>query len=225
MHSQISTLHLIKRFVPYFKKYKGVLFLDLFCAALTTVCELVFPLIVRYITDMGMNHLESLTVQIILTLGGFYLVLRLIDTAANYYMADVGHIMGAKIETDMRKDLFAHLQKLSYSYYDETKIGQLMARITSDLFDVTEFAHHCPEEFFIAFLKILVSFLILCNSSVLLTVIIFAILLNAAGRHVFQQADAPGVQKVKKSDRRDQRSGRGQPVRGSRGKVLRQRAY
>ena len=82
MHSQISTLHLIKRFVPYFKKYKGVLFLDLFCAALTTVCELVFPLIVRYITDMGMNHLESLTVQIILTLGGFYLVLRLIDTAA-----------------------------------------------------------------------------------------------------------------------------------------------
>ena len=115
MHSQISTLHLIKRFVPYFKKYKGVLFLDLFCAALTTVCELVFPLIVRYITDMGMNHLESLTVQIILTLGGFYLVLRLIDTAANYYMADVGHIMGAKIETDMRKDLFAHLQKLSYS--------------------------------------------------------------------------------------------------------------
>ena len=176
MHSQISTLHLIKRFVPYFKKYKGVLFLDLFCAALTTVCELVFPLIVRYITDMGMNHLESLTVQIILTLGGFYLVLRLIDTAANYYMADVGHIMGAKIETDMRKELFAHLQKLSYSYYDETKIGQLMARITSDLFDVTEFAHHCPEEFFIAFLKILVSFLILCNSSVLLTVIIFAIL-------------------------------------------------
>ena len=162
MHSQISTLHLIKRFVPYFKKYKGVLFLDLFCAALTTVCELVFPLIVRYITDMGMNHLESLTVQIILTLGGFYLVLRLIDTAANYYMADVGHIMGAKIETDMRKDLFAHLQKLSYSYYDETKIGQLMARITSDLFDVTEFAHHCPEEFFIAFLKILVSFLIRC---------------------------------------------------------------
>ena len=176
MHSQISTLHLIKRFVPYFKKYKGVLFLDLFCAALTTVCELIFPLIVRYITDMGMNHLESLTVQIILTLGGFYLVLRLIDTAANYYMANVGHIMGAKIETDMRKDLFAHLQKLSYSYYDETKIGQLMARITSDLFDVTEFAHHCPEEFFIAFLKILVSFLILCNSSVLLTIIIFAIL-------------------------------------------------
>ena len=80
-------------------------------------------------------------------------MLRLIDTAANYYMADVGHIMGAKIETDMRKDLFAHLQKLSYSYYDETKIGQLMARITSDLFDVTEFAHHCPEEFFIAFFK------------------------------------------------------------------------
>ena len=217
MHSQISTLHLIKRFVPYFKKYKGVLFLDLFCAALTTVCELVFPLIVRYITDMGMNHLESLTVQIILTLGGFYLVLRLIDTAANYYMADVGHIMGAKIETDMRKDLFAHLQKLSYSYYDETKIGQLMARITSDLFDVTEFAHLFTN---FSFLSDSVQQQCAFDGNHLRHSP-----LNAAGRHVFQQADAPGVQKVQKSDRRDQRSGRGQPVRGSRGKVLRQRAY
>lgn len=101
-----------------------------------------------------------------------------------------------------------------------------MARITSDLFDVTEFAHHCPEEFFIAFLKILVSFLILCNSSVLLTVIIFAILpLMLLAAMYFNKRMRPGVQKVKKSDRRDQRSGRGQPVRGSRGKVLRQRAY
>lgn len=125
MHSQISTLHLIKRFVPYFKKYKGVLFLDLFCAALTTVCELVFPLIVRYITDMGMNHLESLTVQIILTLGGFYLVLRLIDTAANYYMADVGHIMGAKIDPYRRTEpvLWTGGASLAVRLYDHYRSG------------------------------------------------------------------------------------------------------
>jgi ATP-binding cassette subfamily B protein len=167
---------LIRRFVPYFKKYAWVLVLDLLCAALTTICELVFPLIVRFITDKGMNDLQSLTVQLILYVGGFYLVLRVIDTAANYFMAYTGHIMGAKIETDMRRDLFNHLQKLSHSYYDNTKIGQIMARVTSDLFDVTEFAHHCPEEFFIAAIKIVASFAILANVNIWLTLIIFSMI-------------------------------------------------
>ncbi|MBR2315323.1 MAG: ABC transporter ATP-binding protein, partial [Clostridia bacterium] len=87
-----------------------------------------------------------------------------------------GHIMGTKIETDMRQDLFSHLQKLSFSYYDDMKIGQLMSRITSDLFDITEFAHHCPEEFFIAGIKIIGSFAILCTMNVPLTVILFTVL-------------------------------------------------
>lgn len=167
---------LIKRFVPYFRKYWPVLALDLFCASLTTICELVLPLIVRYITDMGMNNLAELTVRVILYVGAFYLILRIIDTAANYFMQSIGHVMGARIETDMRRDLFAHLQKLSTSYYDDTKVGQIMARITSDLFDVTEFAHHCPEEFFIAGLKIIVSFCILSSFNLWLTLIIFSIL-------------------------------------------------
>lgn len=171
-----KTSELIRRFIPYFKNYKSTLFLDLFCASLTTICEMIFPLIVKFITDKGMNDLESLTVKIILYVGAFYLVLRIIDTLANYYMASIGHIMGAKIETDMRKDLFSHLQKLSFSYYDDTKIGQIMARITSDLFDVTEFAHHCPEEFFIAGVKIIVSFIILSTVNLWLTIIIFSIL-------------------------------------------------
>lgn len=171
-----KTTYLIRRFAPYFKKYKWILLLDLFCAALTTVCELVLPLIVRYITDKGMNDLEALTVEIILSIGGIYLALRLIDVAANYFMANVGHVMGAKIETDMRRDLFSHLQDLSYSYYSNTKIGQLMARITSDLFDITEFAHHCPEEYFIAALKFIVSFVILSSVNPWLTLIIFAII-------------------------------------------------
>lgn len=167
---------LLTRFAPYFKKYKWILVLDLFCAALTTVCELTLPLIIRYLTDMGMNDIESLTVERILLLGAFYFGLRLVDLVANYFMANVGHMMGARIETDMRKDLFSHLQNLSYSYYDNTKIGQIMARITSDLFDVTEFAHHCPEEYFIAALKIGVSFTILFQTDPLLTILVFALL-------------------------------------------------
>ena len=150
--------------------------LDLFCAALTTVCELVLPLIVREITGRATATPMSLTVSLVLKLGVIYIVLRLIDTVANYYMASVGHVMGSRIETDMRSDLFGHLQKLSFSYYDNTKVGTLMSRITSDLFDVTEFAHHCPEEFFIAGIKIVCAFVILCTMSIPLTLIIFAMI-------------------------------------------------
>ena len=169
------TSGLMKRFAPYFKKYWKVLALDLFCAALTTLCEIFLPLIVRYITDMGANDMAALTVSVILKLGLFYMVLRVIDTAANYYMQSIGHMMGARIETDMRRDLFSHLQELSFTYFDNTKIGQIMARITSDLFDVTEFAHHCPEEFFIAGIKIIAAFAILGFTNIWLTLIIFAI--------------------------------------------------
>lgn len=149
---------------------------DLLCAALTTVCEMVLPLMLRYLTDVGMNDLQALTLRMILTIGGIYFLLRIIDGMASYYMAYTGHVMGASIETDMREDAFAHLQKLSDNYFNNTKVGQIMSRITSDLFDVTEFAHHCPEEFFIAFLKAAVSFLILARINLLLTVIIFLLI-------------------------------------------------
>ena len=147
---------------------------DLFCAALTTVCELVLPMIVRSITNGATTDIGSLTTEFILQTGVFYLILRIIDALAYYYMASVGHIMGTKIETDMRTDMFAHLQRLSFRYYDDAKVGTIMSRITSDLFDVTEFAHHCPEEFFIAFVKIAISFGILCTMNIPLTLIVFA---------------------------------------------------
>lgn len=165
---------LLRRFWPYLKKYRRVLVFDLFCAALTTICDMVLPLIMRYLTNTAMTNLAALTAGAVLRLGGLYLVLRLIDGAANYYMADMGHVMGVYVETDMRRDAFAHLQRLGYTYYSNTKVGQIMGRITNDLFDVTEFAHHCPEEFFIAAIKIAVSFVILCQSSVALTLILFA---------------------------------------------------
>ena len=171
-----SGMSLIKRFLPYYKKYRWIMVADLFCASLTTLCELVLPLIVRHITDAATAEVMMLTAKTILLCGLIYLILRVIDTAANYYMASVGHIMGTKIETDMRSDFFAHLQKLSFSYYDNAKVGTLMSRITSDLFDVTEFAHHCPEEFFIAGIKIICSFAILCTMSLPLTLIVFSII-------------------------------------------------
>ena len=172
----MKTSKLLKRFIPYYRKYVGIMVMDLFCAALTTVCELVLPLILRYITNIGMNDLASLTVRTIITIGVVYFVLRIIDGMASFYMAYTGHVMGAAIETDMRQDAFAHLQKLSDNYFNNTKVGQIMSRITSDLFDVTEFAHHCPEEFFIAFLKAAVSFVILARINALLTVIIFVLI-------------------------------------------------
>lgn len=167
---------MFKRFIPYYKKYKGVLFFDLFCAALTTVCELVLPMLVRYVTNIGENNLAALTMEVVLKMGALYLFLRIVDAAANFFMASIGHIMGAKMETDMRTDLFSHLQKLSFNYYDNTKIGQIMSRITSDLFDITEFAHHCPEEIFISSIKILGAFIILCTINVQLTLIVFSVI-------------------------------------------------
>ena len=171
-----TSRQLIKRFLPYYKRHLGVLCMDLFCAALTTICEIVLPLIIRYITNQATQDIALLTVGVIARLGILYLVLRLIDVAAYYYMSYTGHVMGVDMETDMRRDAYAHLQKLSNTYYNNTKVGQIMGRITNDLFDVTEFAHHCPEEFFIAGIKGVASFIILCSINVPLTVIIFCII-------------------------------------------------
>ncbi|MDR1569444.1 MAG: ABC transporter ATP-binding protein/permease [Oscillospiraceae bacterium] len=173
---QMPTTTLIKRFLPYYKPFLLIVIADLVCASLTTLCELVLPQIIRSITNAGMNDISSLTVSRILSIGAMYLVLRLIDAAANFYMNSYGHIMGTYMETNMRRELFASMQRQSFSFYSETKVGQVMARITSDLFEITEFAHHCPEEFFIAIIKITASFLILSRTSIALTLIIFSVL-------------------------------------------------
>ena len=167
---------LLRRFLPYLLRYKGILVFDLVCAGLTTLCELVLPLMLRAITNRAAENLASLTLGFILQVGAVYLVLRVLDAAANYFMQSTGHVMGAHIETDMRRDAFAHLQRLSDAYFASTKVGQIMGRLTNDLFDVTEFAHHCPEEFFIAILKGTAAFIILLRTNVPLTLLIFACL-------------------------------------------------
>lgn len=171
--SKITTGYLIKRFYPYFKPYRKILVFDLLCAAFTTLCDLILPIIIRFITDTVNFNPANLSVSLVVRITVLYLVLRLIDVMANYYMQNTGHVMGASIETDMRRELFSKFQELSYSYYSENKTGQLISRITSDLFDIAEFAHHCPEEYFIAAIKIVVSFTILIRVNVLLTLVIF----------------------------------------------------
>ena len=173
---QYKTKELFRRFLPYFKPYWKTMVFDLSCAGLTTLCELVLPMIMRFITNEGIRDVASLSMRTVGMMVGLYLLLRIVDCIAAYYMAGTGHIMGARIETDMRRDAYRHLQQLSNTYYSNTKVGQIMGRITNDLFDVTEFAHHCPEEFFIAGVKLLISFIILARINILLTLIIFVII-------------------------------------------------
>ncbi|MBQ6150431.1 MAG: ABC transporter ATP-binding protein [Mogibacterium sp.] len=172
----MSTKYLLKRFYPYFRPYWHILVFDLFCASLTSVCDLVLPVIVRFITNTVTTSPSDLTVGLVVRITALYIVLRIIDVAANYYMQNRGHIMGAQIEKDMRRDLFAKFQELSYGYYNSNKTGQLISRITTDLFDITEFAHHCPEEYFIAAVKIVVAFTVLIQVNVPLTLLLFALI-------------------------------------------------
>lgn len=171
--NKMSNFKLIKSVAPYFKKYKNILILDLICAALTTASEMILPLILRNITNLGMTDRASLTIQLILRMAILFIAIKIVELVAVYYMASIGHIMGAKIETDMRNDIYVHLQTLSDNFYNETKVGQIMSRMTNDLFDITEFSHHCPEEYFIGFIKIVISFVILININVPLTLAIF----------------------------------------------------
>ena len=170
-HTKKGTLK--KWFIPYFIKHRRVMLLDLVCAGLTTGCELVLPMIVREITSIATTDISRLTLKLVLSMAGLYAALKVVDMVAGYYMTYVGHCMGVKIEKDMREDMFSHLLTAPFSYFDKTKVGQLMSRITTDLFDISEFAHHCPEEFFIAGVKVTVSFTVLWMINPLLTVSTF----------------------------------------------------
>ena len=128
---------LIRRFLPYMTKYRGVLAFDLFCAALTTLCDIALPSIMRTLTNTV--SAAALTVDTVLRLAALYFVLRIIDGAASYFMSGIGHIMGVHIETDMRRDAFDHLLRLDHTYYNNTKVGQIMGRITNALFVGSEY--------------------------------------------------------------------------------------
>lgn len=143
----------LKRLVSYYKPYKGLFFSDLFFAILGAGITLVIPLIVRYITSTVVNQPVQEATDLIVKLGIFMVALVLVEAFCNFYIAYYGHIMGARIERDMRNEIFGHYQKLSFAFYDNQKVGHLLSRITSDLFDISELLHHGPEDLVISIIK------------------------------------------------------------------------
>ena len=163
-----------KRFMFYYRPYKFLFYMDMFCGLIVGCVDLIFPMIVRFLVNDVLNTTTHVQTQLILIIGICMLGMFVVQYYANYFITAWGHIMGARMEYDMRNDIFAHLQKLSFSFFDNNKTGQIMSRIVVDLFDISELAHHGPEEVFLSILKILGAFIILLTINVELTLIIFA---------------------------------------------------
>ena len=168
--------HKLKRLMGYYKPYKGLFFSDMFFAVLGAGVTLTIPLIVRYITANVIILPGNQAMDIIVKLGILMVALVAVECFCNFYIAYFGHIMGAKIEHDMRNEIFSHYQKLSFAFYDNQKIGQLLSRVTSDLFDISELLHHGPEDVVISIIKFVGSFVILCRINLTLTLVTFAFL-------------------------------------------------
>lgn len=166
----------LRKMMSYYKPYLGVFFADMLFAILAAAVTLVIPLIVRYITANVVYLPGEEAVAIILKLGIFMLLLVAVECYCNFYISNYGHVMGAKIEYDMRAEIFAHYQKLSFSFYDNQKVGQLMSRITTDLFDISELLHHGPENIVISVIKIIGAFVILLGISPKLALCAFALI-------------------------------------------------
>ena len=175
-NSMKKNFSLLKRFFPYLKKHLGTEVLVLCCVAVTAACDIALPLIVREITNAGVEDIASLTLKRILGICLFYIVFKFIACGASYCQAYYGHVMGIKIENKMREDMFDHLQSLSFSFFDNTKVGQLMSRMTSDLFDVAEWAHHFPEMVFMTIVKFIASFAIFASMDWRLAVCVFCMM-------------------------------------------------
>lgn len=168
-----SNKYLIKRFLPYYRPYKKILAADLFASALTTVSGLVLPLLLSYLTDWAQVGL--LDAHRVVKVGIIFVITKIVEVAARYFMQSLGHIMGAKIERDMRKDVFNHLLTMDTEFFNEARIGSLMSRLTTDLFDITEFSHHVPEEILVGLIKLILSFIVLLTIDWKLALIIYAI--------------------------------------------------
>ena len=164
-----------KKFLSYYKPYKKMFAADMFFACMGAGVTLVIPLIIRYITNDVIYRELSESLHMILTLTIVMAALIILECYCNYFIAYYGHIMGAKMEYNMRNEIFAHYQKLSFSFYDNQKVGQLMSRVTNDLFDISELFHHGPEDLVISIIKLIGSFSILLSVNWRLALTAFAI--------------------------------------------------
>lgn len=154
-------MYTLKKFIRYYGPYKTVFFLDLLCAAIISLVDLAFPQILRTLTATVFTEEPSTILKVLLPIGLCLLIMYVIQSFCVYYVGYQGHMMGAKMERDMRQQLFDHYEKLSFSYYDQNNSGQMMSKLVSDLFDIAEFAHHGPENLFISLIKIVGSFVFL----------------------------------------------------------------
>lgn len=164
----------LKKFISYYRPYLGLFFADLGCALIASGISLVFPLIIRYITKDVLSTDLSKAMTTIWQLVLLMLFLIAVEYCCNYFITSYGHVMGAKMEYDLRNEIFNHLQKLSFNYYDNQKTGQIMSRITNDLFEITELYHHGPEDLLISLTKLIGSFIILFRINIPLTLVVFS---------------------------------------------------
>lgn len=166
----------MKKMLSYYKPYMKIFWADMFFAALSALVALTIPLVVRYVTSTLIYMDANEILHQIIYIGIFLVALLLIDLYSRYFIGNYGHVMGAKMEYDMRAEIFGHMQKLSFSFYDDAKVGQLMSRITSDLFDITELLHHGPENIILSILKITGAFIILIHINGWLALAAFIVL-------------------------------------------------
>ena len=186
----------LKKLAGYYKPYKGLFFSDMFFAILGAAITLVIPLIVRYITSSVVELPVSEATGIIVKLGIFMIALVAVEAFCNFYIAYYGHIMGARIERDMRNEIFGHYQKLSFAFYDNQKVGHLLSRITADLFDISELLHHGPEDLVISIIKFAGAFgiLVMVNEKLALAafffvpfLILYAVIFNRKMKTAFKE--------------------------------------
>lgn len=154
-------MHTLKKFIPFYSPYKAVFVLDLICAAMISLIDLAYPQILRTMTKTVFAGKSSAILQVLLPIGVAMLIMYIVQALCKYYVSYQGHMMGANMERDMRQQLFDHYEKLSFSYYDQNNSGQMMSKLVSDLFDISEMAHHGPENLFISLIKIIGSFVFL----------------------------------------------------------------
>lgn len=159
--SQENTMQTLKKFIKYYKPYKTVFFIDLLCATIISAIDLTFPQLLRTLTKTLFAGAPGKIISALIPITIGLLVAYIIQTACRYYVTYAGHMMGARMERDMRKELFDQYEKLSFSYYDQNNSGQMMSKLVSDLFDISELAHHGPENLFISLIKIIGSFIFL----------------------------------------------------------------
>lgn len=168
---------MFRRFMAYYKPYRRVFWTDMICAVILALTGVAFPIIIRYLTRSVFHLPASQMIESVLLCSGAMFALYVIQAACQYYVTSYGHIMGAHIEYDMRRDLFSHMEKLSFSYFDKNSTGAMASRILSDLFDITELAHHGPENVVISLVKIGGAFIFLLTINVPVTLILLAMTL------------------------------------------------